>query len=715
MKAFCKNTDPRTTLLREELSRPCQGPHCYNVYMGMGYEEALGLSPTESRATAFASLLRHAEKCVYRNDRIVGSLRGLYQKADMSDEDAAYYTSFCYPYPERGWLQGRDHYASGFERILRIGIPGIYAEIEASQKKHAGDRKKQEFLSSCRIAMDGFCDMIRGYRDAAGAAEDGEAIRESLDAILTAPPRTFRQGLQLVWLIYVTYCYQSLYAQALGRLDQYLYPLYRQDIENGTLTEEEAVVLLENTFIKYAERPVFTGSDEVSNICIAGVTPQGEDAVNGLSYCVLHAVGNCMIPGPNLSARISEKTPDAFLKDCLRVIGTGLGYPALMNDGVNVAALERMGYEKTDCRNFAMVGCIENFLPGQQPPWSDGRFDVPRTLEHTLNMGKGTLSGKRESMNAGDPRLCKDMDDFMLMFEKQLKFEVGRYIVGMYNENGRFNNEFYTNPFMSCMADDCIERGLDLCDGGTKYRSAHGAGTMGVGTTADSLAAIEKCVFLDRSISMDRLIEALHADFEGYEEEHRLLLEAPKYGNNDPFVDKYAIWFVDFISGLFDAYRTPDGGRYYIGMAANTANIAAGAECGATPDGRKAHAPLSDAASPTYGMDKKGPTCTVASLIKPDYSHVALGTVVNQKFSPHVFEEDKLDRLVALLRVYFGGGGQEMQVNSVSRDVLQDAMEHPELYDSLVVRVSGFSAYYTRLPDSVQKDILSRTEHTETK
>lgn len=188
-------------------------------------------------------------------------------------------------------------------------------------------------------------------------------------------------------------------------------------------------------------------------------------------------------------------------------------------------------------------------------------------------------------------------------------------------------------------------------------------------------------------------------------------MACPKYGNNDDFVDKYAVWYVDYISSLFDRYRTRDGGRFYIGIASNVNNIPAGLEVGATPDGRGAREPLSDAASPMYGRDKKGPLSVAQSLSKPDYRKAALGTVLNQKFSPAMFAtEEKLDRMVALVRTYFAQGGQEMQINSVSREILADAMENPDRYRSLVVRVSGFSAYYVSLDPAVQLDILSRTE-----
>jgi formate C-acetyltransferase len=233
---------------------------------------------------------------------------------------------------------------------------------------------------------------------------------------------------------------------------------------------------------------------------------------------------------------------------------------------------------------------------------------------------------------------------------------------------------------------------------------------MGVGTTADSLAAIERVIFDEKVVTLKELQQALADNFVGHEELHKKLLAAPKYGNDDDYVDKYAVWFTDFLAGEFDKYRTPDGGWFYVAMAANTSNIAAGSTIGATPDGRKAGQPLSDAASPTYGRDVNGPTATVSSVTKPDYTKVACGTVVNQKFSPEMFSDENRPRLAALLRVYFARGGQEMQINATSRQTLIDAMAHPEKYPAMVVRVSGFSAVYVTLAPEVQLDILNRTQ-----
>jgi len=233
---------------------------------------------------------------------------------------------------------------------------------------------------------------------------------------------------------------------------------------------------------------------------------------------------------------------------------------------------------------------------------------------------------------------------------------------------------------------------------------------MGIGTVCDSLAAIEKLVFADRTTTLSELRDAMNANFEGYGELRQKLLDVPKYGNNDPFVDKYAVWFIDYLGSLFEKKKTRDGGGIYIAAAANVSNISAGKIINATPDGRLRGEPLSDAASPTYGRDTRGATSTVNSVSKPDYTKVACGSVVNQKFSPSMFTPEKRKKLMALIKTYFKKGGQELQINATSREILIDAMEHPEKYQNLVVRVSGFSAFYVTLEKAVQLDILNRTQ-----
>ncbi len=705
----------QTAHLMAEIQAPLTGTYAPYYFRYLGYIKALAAPNVAARANATEALFTLPPAYIYAHDLIAGSIRPMWceKSTDALNHAAALVNSFG----ERDFGTNSDHFSPDYERVVQGGIPGLLSEIAASEQAHAKEPERLEYLAAMRKTVEAFRHMILGYAEAAAqaalsateTAAELRLVEANCRAIADRAPKTFAEGLQLVWLCHTAFNYEGRYAMALGRMDQYLRRLYEQDLAQGHLTHARAVELLENVFAKIYEKHAFMGGDDVVNICIGGTAPDGSSDVNDLSYCILEAVHNCNLPGPNLSARISVTTPDEFLDACLKVIGTGLGYPALMNDEVNMAALRRIGYAHEDVCNYTMVGCIENFITGMQPPWSDGRFDTPRFFEYLFNNGRGILHPSF-GPDTGDVSTIDSMEEFMRRFERQLQFGAEEYFLRFRNHNDRLNPQNYRQPFLSCFCRDCIGRALDMGEGGAVYPSVHGAALMGVGTVADSLAAIEQVVFVDGAASLAEIGDALRANFEGYDDLRERLLAAPKYGNNNDLADQYAVWFVRYLSEQFDRFRTRDGGAIYVAMAANVSNIYAGQTLAATPDGRLAGEPLSDAASPTYGRDRRGTTATVNSLTKPDYTRVACGTVVNQKFSPAMFEDGKRQKLLTLIRAYFRKGGQEMQINATSREVLADAMEHPEKYPNLVVRVSGFSALYVTLAREVQLDILNRTQ-----
>ena len=548
-----------TERLKAEMQLPA-GLYCPSYYKAKAYREKHDADIPEKRAAACAALFGDSKPYIYHNDLIVGTRTGLWvditpdQKKESEKEAAVI--------GERSFWTNSDHFAPDYRYMTERGVPGMIADIEESMKIHSDDGGRVRTLTNMKTAMLGFLRMIKNYRVLAESlyGTDGynykqlDFITSNLKQLENGVPETFAQALQLVWLCHVAFNYEERYAMALGRIDQYLYPFYRRDKENGTLTDDLATELLENTFIKIYEKNKFLQGDDVVNICIGGKSPDGTCDVNGLSYCVLHAVRNCGVPGPNLSARISAATPDDFTDECLKVIGTGLGYPALMNDEANIPALSRFGYEEKDVYDYAMVGCIENFIPGKQPAWSDGRFDAPRFFEFIFNDGK-RIKGEGTGINPGPLCEIDSMEKFMEKFEEQLEKGVADYCNG-FNSSVRLKNpENYTSPFLSCFCRECVERGMDINLGGTKYPSVHGAAVMGVATTSDSLAAIEKTVFVDHTATLEEIREALLCNFEGKEKLRQLLLDAPKYGNNDDFVDKYAVWFTDFFADEFGKYQ----------------------------------------------------------------------------------------------------------------------------------------------------------------
>ncbi len=697
-----------TESLLSEIRQPISGEYAPYYYLGKGFRRAdeMGYSPIRKRAEGIVTLFTEPSPYIYPHDLVVGSIRPLVIDDSVTDRSES--RAACDAFPNR-WVN-IDHFTPDYRTALTVGIPGLLARIADSKKVHASEPDRVEYLDTMEIALTAFKTRLSRYAEKAEELLGTEgyddsrltAIRDACRALTERAPESFLEAIQLVWMLHNSFVYEGRYAMALGRFDQYLYPFYRHDMDAGVLTDEEATRLVENVFAKIHETQAICHYDDVVNIAIGGVDKDLNNAVNGLTYCVLEAVKNLQIPGPNLSARIPDEVPEDFLDACLKVIGTGVGYPALMNDRINRAALLRKGYDPEDVWDYSMVGCIENFLSGCQCPWTDGRFDTPRFLEYIFYPEKGPDTGSLSEITS--------MEIFMEKFEEQIAYGAEGYMEGYRNNHTTPDEEIKTAPFLSCFCYDCIGRGLDINLGGAKYPSAYGAVLMGVGTTCDSLAAIEKVVFDDKEATLEELAEAMRHNFVGYEELRKKLLAAPKYGNNDPYVDKYAPWFVEYQTKLFDQYQTHDGGHVFTAMAANTSNIYAGAAIGATPDGRLAGTPLSDAASPTYGRDVRGFTATINSLTRADYSCVACGSVVNQKFSPSAFNDENRPKLLAALKVYFLKGGQEMQINSTDAKVLKDAMDHPENYPNLVVRVSGFSAIYVTLSREVQEDILNRTQ-----
>ena len=694
--------------LRSELKESPAGTYAPYYFRYLGYQEALGTPPATFRAAGIYSLFTRTKPVILKSELFAGNTRCLYTQEDPVVLE--YTKNRINALPKRGFSTNSDHFTPHYRKVLALGLPGMLAEVDASIEKHKAEPKKVEMLQAMKHTLLGFRQMICNYIAAAENCKQDpgydaarmDFIITNSQAILEDKPQTFAQALQLVWYCHSAFLLEERYAMALGRLDQYLYPFYKADIEAGRITNEQVTECLENIFIRL--------QGDVVNICIGGRHANGDCAINELSRCILHAVNNCHVPGPNLSLRYTDNTPDDFLDECLQVLGTGLGYPAMMNNDVNVAALKRYGYAEEDVIEYTMVGCIENFITGKQPPWTDGAFPTPQYFDYIFNRGVSSVHGSI-GVDTGPVEDIHSMEEFMAAFEKQLALGVAEYCTWFNNQNSSINQEQLPQPFLSCFCDDCIGRGLDINNGGAIYPSVHGAGLMGVATTADSLAAIEKVVFIDKDATLAQLRDALNADFEGYEWLQEKLLAAPKYGNNDDFVDKYAVWFVDYIPSQFALYKTRDGGGFYNNVGSNVHNVRAGKRVNATPDGRKRGVPFSDAGSPSYGRDTRGPTCTFSSLVKPDYTKLAECSVVNQKYSPSMFTDEKRGKLAALIRTYFKKGGQQLQINSTSRKVLMDAMEHPENYQDLVVRVTGFSAFYITLERDVQLDILNRTQH----
>jgi formate C-acetyltransferase len=670
------------------------------IWRAESFRRTEGLPMTMRRSGALNAVLERCDLIRIPGELLLGSGHArLAAEGDAAALEEA--REVLEPIGGRHFGTHADHSAPDYPTLVQEGLAGLRQRVNAACETCHDDAGQAAFLRSALVAVDGLIAHFLRWADEAEKAAESDAHAPLLHAqasmlrdLTRRPPQTLWEALQLVYLTHCAFQLDDRYAMALGRADQYLWPFYRDDVAEGRLNLETGLLLMEHFVAKLADR------SDIQNVCVGGSTRSGDDAVNELSYLCVEAVKHIARPGANLTARISSQTPSAFVLACADCIRGGSGFPAVYNDDVEVPALVEQGYPVEDARDYCFVGCIEAFIPGKQAPWADSRFNLLKCVEDTVYDEQADLSS---------------WDAFRAEWARRVRVGVQHHteqIVRMEMEADARPDEF-TSPLLSALTADCIARGRDVNDGGARYPSNHGVAGMGIGSTADALAAVRRFVYQERRYDLPTLRAMLRANFVGYEADRtRLLRDAPKYGNDDEEVDAIAVEVAAAFCREVLRYRTASGGRFWPLMAANVANVAAGREVGATPDGRLAGEPVSDAASPSFGRDKHGPTAVVRSIAKVDYSLAPGGNVVNLKLHPTaVSGEAGLQALAALIRTCFSLGGAQLQFNTVGREVLVEAMERPELHGDLVVRVSGFSAYFTRLERAVQEDVLARTEH----
>ncbi len=649
------------------------------------------------RAKAFASVLDNAPLTIEAGAAIVGS-KSSFLAAQLPDEiSQAEYDLALKEHTERGgrnFWAGWDHTLADYPTILNEGIGGILARAEQSMYEQHSSWQREN-LAAMVITLRALSRFARRHADECRSM-GREDLATILDAISEHRPQTLHQAIQLVWLVQTAFVSQGRYANALGRIDQYLLPFYQADIDSGRLTRQDALDLLCHLWARVEEL------GEVTNICIGGLTPAGLDATNELSYLCLEATRLVQTPHANLSARFHDDSPEQYHRACFECIRTGVGFPAIFNDHVLIEGLVALGIPLEVARDHCMVGCIETMLAGRQGAWSDSRFNTPLYLLEAMHQ------------LAAEPADNRSYDRLLDLFAERVSKAIAEHAEGVRDHIAAYPAARFPDPFLSALTQDCIGRGRDINDGGAIFPRMHGIAIMGLATVADSLAAVRKLVFEEKLVDYDNLMTALAADYDGHEPLRRLVEQRPpKYGNDVAEVDDIAAWLVEFSSRQCLQHRMADGGWFVSAMAANVQNISAGRDVGATPDGRRAGEPLSDAASPFFGRDRNGPTAFLHSVARPDYRPVLTGSVVNMKFEPQLFAgEAGVERFAAITHFFVRNRIQELQFNFTGSATLADAQAHPERYGNLVVRVSGFSAYFTRLEREVQDDILRRRAHS---
>jgi len=563
-----------------------------------------------------------------------------------------------------------------------------------------------------------------GYRDGlpTDPADDLAHIAATCDWLSENPPRDFREALQALWFLFVLLQMESNASSfSPGRLDQVLWPYLEGDLASGRLTLPQAQELLEHLWLKFNEIVLlrssagaryFAGFPIGFNVIVGGQLPDGSEATNPLSCMALRAQADLGLTQPNLSIRIHRGSPQEFLLAAAFVISKGSGMPQVFNDEVIIPGQLNRSIAPPDALNYAVVGCVELSTPGKALGWSDAAmFNMTRLLELTLFGGQDPQTGAQIGLPT--PRLdqVRSFDELEAAYDAQLAHFVALMVQGC-NVVDRIHAEVLPSPFLSLVMDDCIERGVDVTAGGARYNFSGVQGVQ-VANVADSLAAVCQAVFDERWLTGSELLAALRANYEGGEPlRQRLIHHAPKYGNDDDRVDGLAQKWADRYSKQVARHANVRGGFYQPGFYTVSAHVPMGAHVGATPDGRLAGQPLADGGlSPMAGQDRCGPTAVLRSVSKINLSLASNGTLLNLKFLPAFFDSDEaLCKFVTLLRAFCTLRIPHVQFNVVSAATLRQAQADPAQYRHLVVRVAGYSAYFTELDRELQEEIIRRTE-----
>ena len=565
-------------------------------------------------------------------------------------------------------------------------------------------------------------------RQAAGEADP--ARRAELEQIAAVcrqvpahAPRNFWEALQYYWFVHlgVTTELNTWDAFCPGRLDQHLDPFYRQGLEEGSLTREQAEELLHCFWIKFNNQPAppkvgVTAAEsgtytDFAQINVGGMKEDGSDGVNEVSFLLLDVIEEMRLLQPSSSIQVSKKNPDRFIKRAAKIIRTGFGQPSIFNADLIVQELMRMGKSVADARCGGSSGCVEVGAFGKEAYILNGYFNIPKVLEITLHNGIDPRSGKRIGLETGDAAGFASFDELFSAFERQLEHFIDIKVRGS-NVIERLYAIHLPCPFLSLLVDDCIARGKDYHDGGPRYDTSYLQG-VGLGSISDALSAIKTHVFDSPDVSMSDLLAALEKNFAGKERLRQLLLNrTPRYGNDDDRADRLMVRVFEAYLNAVDGRKNARGGTYHVNMLPTTCHVYFGSVTGATADGRMACTPLSEGVSPVQGADRHGPTAVVRSVAKMDQARTG-GTLLNQKLTPALLANDEgLDHLVQLVRAYFRLDGHHIQFNVVDAETLRRAKAHPEQHRDLIVRVAGYSDYFCDLSEALQDEIIARTEQT---
>ncbi len=641
---------------------------------------------------------------------------------------------------------GDAHLAVNYEKLLKVGLKG-YEERTLKAKADLDLTKpesidKYAFYKAILIVIEAVKTYAHRFsllaKEKAEQAE-GKRKEELLEIsrickkVPYEPAETFKEAIQSVWFIQCILQIESNgHSLSYGRFDQYMYPYLKHDLDLNLINEDEVVELLTNLWIKtltinkvrsFTHTQSSAGSPMYQNVTIGGQTPDKKDAVNPLSYLVLKSVAQTRLPQPNLTVRYHAGLPKEFLDECIEVMKLGTGMPAFNNDEVIIPSFKNWGVKEEDAYNYSAIGCVETAVPGKWGYRCTGMsyINFPRLLLAVMNDGVDMTSGKRFVKGSGYFKDMTSYEELLEAWDKALR-EVTRMSVIVENAIDLASERDVPDILCSALTDDCIGRGKTIKEGGAVYDFISGL-QVGIANMADSLAAIKKLVYEEKRITPEQLWNALLDDFTSEENQkiqHMLINDAPKYGNDDDYVDNLVVEAYDTYIDEIQKYpntrygRGPIGGIRYAGTSSISANVGQGQGTMATPDGRNAKTPLAEGCSPAHSCDRHGPTSVFKSVSKLKTEKITGGVLLNQKVTPATLStEENKTKLEMLIKTFFNRlHGYHVQYNVVDKETLLDAQAHPEKHKDLVVRVAGYSAFFNVLSKQTQDDIIGRTEQT---
>lgn len=642
---------------------------------------------------------------------------------------------------------GDAHLAVNYERILKDGLKGYekrVKECKASLDLTDPDSiDKYCFYNAVLIVLKAVHNFANRYSVLAKDLAEKELNQKRKIELLEIsricskvpyePAETFKEAVQSVWFIQLILQIESNgHSLSYGRFDQYMYPYYDRDIKNGTIKESEALELLTCLWIKtltinkvrsQAHTLSSAGSPMYQNVTIAGQTTDKKDAVNDLSFLVLKSVAQTRLTQPNLTVRYHKNINKHFLDECVEVMRLGFGMPALNNDEIIIPSFMDWQVKEEDAYNYSAIGCVETAVPGKWGYRCTGMsyINFPRMLLCTMNNGVDLTSNRRFTKGYGYFTEMESYEELLKAWDKTIR-EITRYSVIVENVIDKASERDVPDILCSALTDDCIARGKTIKEGGAVYDFISGL-QVGIANMADCLAAIKKLVYEEKKITRQELWDAILDDFSSPKNkkiQEMLIREAPKYGNDDDYVDQLIVEAYDSYIEEIEKYpntrynRGPIGGIRYAGTSSISANVGQGMSTMATPDGRNAFEPLAEGCSPAHNSDKNGPTAVFKSVSKLRTNKITGGVLLNQKMTPQMLStEENRQKLELLIKTFFNRlHGYHVQYNIVSKETLIDAQKHPENHKDLIVRVAGYSAFFNVLSKKTQDDIIGRTEQS---